>query len=89
MMSDEEMEEGGNNFISEDIPEDDVIKILLSTDNHIGYNEKCEVRGQDSVTAFEEVLYHAKKHDVDMILLGKIAQYNIVLLCSITIVWAE
>lgn len=72
MMSDVEhdLEDGGNNFLPDDVSEDDVIKILLSTDNHVGYNEKCEVRGNDSLIAFEEVLQHAQRNDVDMILLG-------------------
>jgi len=59
-----------NNMLDNDAEDEDTIKILLSTDNHVGYNEKCEVRGNDSLTAFEEVLQHAKRHDVDMILLG-------------------
>lgn len=58
------------NELPEGIPEEDVLKILISTDNHIGYNEKCEVRGNDSLVTFEEVLVHAQKNDVDMILLG-------------------
>lgn len=61
---------GGNNFLPADIHDDDVLKILISTDNHIGYKEKCEVRGNDSLIAFEEVLIQAQKNDVDMILLG-------------------
>lgn len=69
-MSGDENAGGGNNSLPDDVPDEDVLKILISTDNHVGYNEKCEVRGNDSLTAFEEVLYHAQKNDVDMVLLG-------------------
>ena len=35
---------------------DDIIKILITSDNHVGYNEKDEIRGNDSFRTFEEVL---------------------------------
>ena len=31
-------------------------KILVATDNHLGYKEKDRIRGMDSFNAFEEVL---------------------------------
>ena len=43
---------------------DDTIKIMLATDNHIGYLERDPIRGQDSIEAFKEVLQLAVKHDV-------------------------
>ena len=49
---------------------DDVIKILISTDTHLGYMEKDPVRGDDSFRAFEEVLEIARVNQVDMVLLG-------------------
>lgn len=48
----------------------DHIKIMLATDNHIGYNERDPVRGQDSIRTFEEILQLAVQHQVDFILLG-------------------
>ncbi|KAJ9475269.1 Double-strand break repair protein MRE11 [Pseudozyma hubeiensis] len=50
--------------------ETDHIKIMLATDNHIGYMERDPVRGQDSIRTFEEILQLAVQHDVDLILLG-------------------
>ncbi|SPO32810.1 related to MRE11 - DNA repair and meiotic recombination protein [Ustilago trichophora] len=50
--------------------EADHIKIMLATDNHIGYMERDPVRGQDSIRTFEEILQLAVEHDVDFILLG-------------------
>lgn len=47
-----------------------VIKILISTDNHLGYLEKDPVRGNDSFRVFEEVLQLAKSNQVDMLLLA-------------------
>lgn len=49
---------------------DSIIKVLISTDNHLGYLEKDPVRGDDSFRAFEEVLHIAKANNVDMVLLG-------------------
>ncbi|XP_043657374.1 double-strand break repair protein MRE11 [Drosophila teissieri] len=49
---------------------DNVIRVLVATDNHLGYGEKDAVRGEDSFTAFEEILELAVSEDVDMILLG-------------------
>ncbi|XP_017151748.1 double-strand break repair protein MRE11 [Drosophila miranda] len=49
---------------------DNVIRIMVATDNHLGYGEKDAVRGEDSFTAFEEILELAVAEDVDMILLG-------------------
>ncbi|CAE6346173.1 unnamed protein product [Rhizoctonia solani] len=49
---------------------DDTIKIMLATDNHIGYNERDPIRGQDSINTFKEILDLARKHDVDFILLA-------------------
>ncbi|KAJ3277861.1 Double-strand break repair protein mre11a, partial [Borealophlyctis nickersoniae] len=45
-------------------------KILLATDNHVGYMEKDPIRGQDSFNSFEEVLKLAQEHEADLILLG-------------------
>ena len=44
--------------------EEDTIRIMLATDNHIGYNERDPVRGQDSINTFKEILQLAVKHDV-------------------------
>lgn len=46
------------------------IRILIASDNHIGYAERDPVRGDDSFKAFEEVMALAKERDVDMVLLG-------------------
>ena len=48
----------------------DVMRILISTDNHLGYAERDAVRGIDSFAAFEEVLYLAKKYRCDMVLIA-------------------
>ncbi|KAI3631968.1 hypothetical protein MIR68_009804 [Amoeboaphelidium protococcarum] len=45
-------------------------KILISTDNHVGYMEKDPVRGNDSFVTFNEVLQIAAEHQVDFVLLG-------------------
>ncbi|KAH7337758.1 Metallo-dependent phosphatase-like protein [Rhizoctonia solani] len=55
--------------ISDELPED-TIKIMLATDNHIGYNERDPIRGQDAINTFKEVLELARQHDVDFILLA-------------------
>ncbi|XP_002069265.2 double-strand break repair protein MRE11 [Drosophila willistoni] len=49
---------------------DNVIRIMVSTDNHLGYLGSDSIRGEDSFVAFEEMLQLAVSEDVDMILLG-------------------
>ncbi|KAJ1960486.1 meiotic recombination [Dispira parvispora] len=49
---------------------DNVLRLLLATDNHLGYLEKDPVRGDDSFLAFEEILQIAQTEEVDGILLG-------------------
>lgn len=46
------------------------LRLLISTDNHLGYLEKDSIRGDDSFRAFEEVLKIAKEENVDAIILG-------------------
>lgn len=48
----------------------DTIRILVATDNHVGYNERDAVRGDDSWKSFHEVMCLAKQRDVDMVLLA-------------------
>ncbi|KAJ4296639.1 meiotic recombination [Kalmusia sp. IMI 367209] len=48
----------------------DVIRILVATDSHVGYNERDPVRKDDSWKTFHEVMCLAKEHDVDMVLHG-------------------
>ncbi|KAL0945781.1 hypothetical protein HGRIS_012069 [Hohenbuehelia grisea] len=49
---------------------EDTIRIMLATDNHIGYMERDPIRGQDSINTFKEILQLAVKHQVDFILLA-------------------
>lgn len=50
--------------------EESTIRILIASDNHIGYAERDPIRGHDSYDSFREVLEIAKAEDVDMILLA-------------------
>ncbi|EGG01081.1 uncharacterized protein MELLADRAFT_39329, partial [Melampsora larici-populina 98AG31] len=53
------------------------IRILVATDNHIGYAESDPIRGQDSINTFREILQMAIDHDVDMLLLaGDLFHHN-------------
>ena len=58
-----------HNRILED-PDPDTMRILISTDNHLGYAETDNVRGNDSFAALEEVLYLAKEYSCDMVMLA-------------------
>lgn len=53
-----------------DESDENILRILIATDNHLGYAEKDPVRGNDSIVTFEEILNTAKKLEVDFILLG-------------------
>ncbi|KAJ2077668.1 meiotic recombination [Coemansia sp. RSA 988] len=50
--------------------DEDTLRILVATDNHLGYLERDPIRGQDSFDAFGEILQLACKHKADMVLLG-------------------
>ena len=49
---------------------ENIFKIMITTDNHIGYLEQDQIRGNDSFNTFEEVLIKAKKENVDFVLHG-------------------
>jgi hypothetical protein len=48
----------------EPIEPDDIIKIMLATDNHVGYLARDPVHGQDSINSFKEILELAVKYNV-------------------------
>jgi double-strand break repair protein MRE11 len=74
MASDSEQEEPPREQESGD---PDLVRVLVSTDNHLGYNERDPVRGLDSFAAFEEVLHLARKHKCDMVLIaGDLFHHN-------------
>mmetsp|Transcript_21635 Transcript_21635/g.36404 ORF Transcript_21635/g.36404 Transcript_21635/m.36404 type:complete len:131 (-) Transcript_21635:2238-2630(-) len=50
--------------------DDDVIRILVSTDNHLGFQDKSPTRYADSFAAFEEVLQTANSQHSDFVLLA-------------------
>lgn len=50
--------------------DDDTIRFLVSTDNHLGFAERDPVRCNDCFAAFEEVLATAKAKKVDFVLLA-------------------
>ena len=53
-----------NHTIVDNNVDHDTIRIMVSTDNHLGYAERDPIRGLDSFAAFEEVLLLSKKHKV-------------------------
>ncbi|KAI0125922.1 double-strand break repair protein mus-23 [Xylariales sp. AK1849] len=50
--------------------EADTIRILVATDNHVGYEERNPIRKDDSWKTFDEIMNLARKQDVDMVLLA-------------------
>lgn len=52
------------------LKDEDIFKIMLATDCHLGYLESDPIRGNDSLVAFEEILQLAVEQEVDMILLA-------------------
>ncbi|KAK4038895.1 Mre11 DNA-binding presumed domain-containing protein [Parachaetomium inaequale] len=48
----------------------DTIRILVSTDNHVGFEERDPIRKDDSWRTFDEIMQLARARDVDMVLLG-------------------
>lgn len=45
-------------------------KVLISTDNHLGYRESDPIRGNDSFQVFEEILKLGTTLNVDFLLHG-------------------
>ena len=43
---------------------------MIASDNHLGYLENDQIRGDDSFNSFEEVLKISKSESVDFLLLG-------------------
>ena len=43
---------------------------MISSDNHLGYNERDNILADDSFRTFNEVLETANNEDVDFVLLG-------------------
>ncbi len=66
----EDVVEDDDDDVIEEDPDASVLRMLLSTDNHLGYLERDPIRGKDSFAAFEEVLSLARIHNVDMVLLS-------------------
>ncbi|OUM55644.1 hypothetical protein BVG19_g5214 [[Candida] boidinii] len=50
------------------IKDENTFRILLTTDNHVGYAEEDPIRGDDSWKSFEEIMSIAEDSDVDMVL---------------------
>ena len=46
------------------------IRILVATDNHVGYEERDPIRKDDGWRAFDEIMTTANERDVDMVLLA-------------------
>lgn len=51
-------------LINRNVDPENTVKVLLATDNHIGYMERDPIRGQDSINTFKEILQLAIKNDV-------------------------
>lgn len=49
-------------------PGPDTIRVLITTDNHVGYSESDPVRGDDAWKTFEEIMTIARDEDVDFVL---------------------
>ena len=58
------------NTVNEGPEPTDIMRILLATDNHLGYGEKVPSKAEDSFISFDEVLEIAIEKDVDFVLLG-------------------
>lgn len=51
-----------------ELPDEDTIRILITTDNHVGYNENDPITGDDSWRTFHEIMMLAKENNADMVL---------------------
>ncbi|VEU20846.1 DEKNAAC101661 [Brettanomyces naardenensis] len=51
-------------------PGPDTFRLLLTTDNHVGFMENDPIRGDDGWKTFSEIMHLAMEKDVDMVLQG-------------------
>ncbi|CEP61800.1 MRX complex nuclease subunit LALA0_S04e01002g [Lachancea lanzarotensis] len=51
-------------------PGPDTIRILVTSDNHVGYNENDPIAGDDAWKTFAEIMSVAREQNVDMVLQG-------------------
>ncbi|AGO10952.1 AaceriAFR553Cp [[Ashbya] aceris (nom. inval.)] len=51
-----------------EFPSENTIRILVTTDNHVGYNETDPITGDDSWKTFHEIMMLAREKNVDMVL---------------------
>ena len=47
-----------------------LFRIMIATDNHLGFLENDQIRGDDAFASFEEILKVSKSENVDFLLLG-------------------
>lgn len=73
MPTEEESVDGLSDLVN-DCP--DTLRVMISTDNHLGFAERDNVRGMDSFSAFEEVLYLSKRFNCDMVLVSHLGTLN-------------
>lgn len=64
------VEEGSSGVNEQDVDEKDVLRVLITTDNHVGYLERDTVRKDDSFIIFEEIIQYGHKYNVDFVLQG-------------------
>ncbi|RLV92475.1 DNA repair protein rad32 [Spathaspora sp. JA1] len=57
-------------LVDDIIQDENTIRILLTTDNHVGYAETDPIRSSDSHLTFHEITQIANTHKVDMIIQG-------------------
>ena len=71
-MSDSSLDESSSNDDNFEDTNDpsDILNLMVTTDNHLGFLEKDTERSEDSYISFEETLEIAKIEQVDFILLG-------------------
>ncbi|PHH79993.1 hypothetical protein CDD82_2039 [Ophiocordyceps australis] len=53
-----------------DFAEPDTVRILVATDNHVGFEERDAIRKDDSWQTFDEIINVARAQEVDMVLLA-------------------
>lgn len=56
--------------IEDNASPEDVFRIMIATDIHLGYAEKDAIRDMDSYNTFEEILQLSVQNNVDFLLLG-------------------
>lgn len=56
--------------LKNNMSEEDLLRVLVATDNHLGFASTDPIRGDDSFDTMDEILQIGRNHNVDCVFLA-------------------